>query len=529
MDLSPQDAFTLRRAMARMPIDPAQCSPGISLMLRGFNLLTDDGYQRFSQVVTSDTDLLVQVMRLDPNQPPVAAAAPAAQEPVAFVPPLPDAARLSDSALKAAESVGTWYRLTSDWCKKRSPMTPPHFLEGAIIWLIGLAIGRRLCLVLHERIYPHLYLLIVAETSRYAKSTGMSVIHSLIGATMPYMLVPGSATTEAMMEILSGQLPANYDKLPPVQQRLIESGRQYAGQRGIMLDEYSSLLGSSKKDYMQGFVELLMRLYDARETEQYYTRSGGLLTINRPGISIFGATTPAAMARSLNNEAWQNGEMARYLILFREGLLPYDDSYGKVDIPGEITAPLMTLHNTLPRMKNELIEDAENFQPMTALMTEEANTAYRAYSKAVRYDLIDETDARLHGNYTRMSAQAVKIALSLAAMDYLGSGEHYVRIELGHWALAQEIVEHARRNLHNLMLSLNETRDSRNQQELLTLLRQNPGGLTVRDFCRRMGAYSDDIRRALDILVESGETEEVEHHPTTGRPTKFYRLISTPN
>jgi predicted ArsR family transcriptional regulator len=113
--------------------------------------------------------------------------------------------------------------------------------------------------------------------------------------------------------------------------------------------------------------------------------------------------------------------------------------------------------------------------------------------------------------------------LSLATMDYLSNGEKIVRIELGHWALAQQISERSRSNLHRLMLALTESRDSRNQRDILTLLRQNPGGLTVRDFCRRMTAYASDIRGALDILLDSGEIEEIEHHPTTGRPTKVYK------
>jgi hypothetical protein len=523
MDLSPQDAFILRRAMARMPIDAKQLSPALNLMMRAYNLDNPDGYQQFSSVITSDTDLLVQIMKVDPNTPPAQPTTQsAAIDPIVYVPPLPREAQLTSEAIRAMDDVGDWYKLTSAWAAQRSPMTPPHFLQAATIWLAGLACARRLVLHLHDRIYPHLYLLIVAETSRYAKSTGMSVFYSLIHNCFPHLLVPGSATTEAMMEILSGQSPANYEKLPQTQQRNIDAGRKFAGQRGIMLDEYSSLLGSSKKDYMQGFIELLMRLYDAREVEQYYTRSGGLLTINRPGISIFGATTPAAMARSLNNETWENGEMARYLIFFREEVLGYNDDYARLEIPPDVIAPLVKLHTALPNMK-EFDEDG-SYHPMSASFEPRAFDAYRAYAQAVRYTLIEDCDPRLHGNYTRMHVQAIKIALALAATDYLGSGKDYVQIELGHWALAQQMVERSRANLHSLMLSLNETKDSRIQRDLLVILRQNPGGLTVRDFCRRMSAYADEIRSGLDVLLESGDIMEIEHKPTTGRPTKVYSV-----
>src|SRR5688572_6944731 len=522
MELSQQDGFILRRAMSRMPIEGLNASPPIKLMLQAYDLTNDASYQRFSQVITADTELLVQVMKIDPNTAP-AAAPVKSSVPEFYVPPLPKEAQLSDAALIAGETVGEWHRLTSKWLSTRSPMTPPHFLEAATVWLAGLAIAKRVVIDLHERISPHLYLLIVAETSRYAKSTGMGLIYQLVMSTMPYMIIPGTATSEALVEILSGQTPANYDKLTASQKARIENGRKFAGQRGIILDEYSGLLGSSKKDYMQGFVELLMRLYDGRSEEPYQTRSGGLITITQPALSIFGATTPAAMSRALNNEAWENGEMARYLIMFREDVLPYDDTYGRLELPSEVTKPLVLLHNALPKMKTDF-EDNPTWQPMSSLIAPEAHHAYSQYAKAVRYDMLTDTDNRLTGNYTRLHVQALKIALSLAAMDYLSSGEKFVRIELGHWSLAQQMTERSRSNLHRLMLALTESRDSRNQRDIVTLLRQNPGGLTVRDFCRRMTAYANDIRGALDILIDSGEVCEIEHSPHTGRPTKVYKL-----
>lgn len=522
VDFTQQELFVLRRAMARMPLEGFETGQRLNAILQQYNLKEDDGYTRFSQFISADMELLVQVMKQDPTKAPVPIP-DRSTPPEVYVPPLPAEAQLSGAAIKAGERVGEWYRVTSKWLASRSPMTPPHFLEAATIWLAGLAIAKRVVVDLHERISPHLYLLIVAETSRYAKSTGMGLIYQIVMATMPYMIIPGSATSEALVDIMSGQTPANYDKLSQIMKARIENGRKFAGQRGIILDEYSGLLGSGKKDYMQGFVELLMRLYDGRSEELYQTKAGGLITIHQPALSIFGATTPAAMARALSNEAWENGEMARYLIMFRDEVLPYNDEYGQMDIPPEITKPLLLMHAALPKMRSDFTEDAD-FKPITALFDKEAHAAYRAYAQAVRYDMLADCDNRLTGNYTRLHVQALKIALSLATVDYLSAGETFVKIGLGHWALAQQMTERSRENLHRLMLTLTESRDSRNQRDILTLLRQNPGGLTVRDLCRRMTAYANDIRGGLEILLDSGEITEIEHNPATGRPTKVYKL-----
>lgn len=526
MTLSDKDAWILRRAIAKQPLqDVEPDNPLLSLLFKMYDITTDEGYSRISQFVTFDTDVMTHVMKMDPTQ-----AAPKPETPDAidgdlvYVPELPAAAQLSAEAYAMSESVGHWYRQTAQWAQNQSPMTPPHFLQLATIWTIGLAVARRIRINLHESIYPHLYALIVAETSRYAKSTGMNIFYHLVLKAMPHMLIPGSATTEAMIEMLSGGLPANYENLPERQQKLIREGKKYAGQRGIMLDEFSSLLGSSKKDYMQGFPELIMRLYDAREKEQHYTRSGGLITIEQPGISIFGATTPAAMARALSNESWENGEIARYFIMFREDVLTYDDSYGDRTIPEQIIAPLRRLHSSLPIPEDEF-GHVGVVKAKDATITADAFHAYKAYAKAVRFDMIEDAGIKLVGNYTRLHVQAMKMALALAAMDCLTTKPNdLVKINLGHWALAQQLTECSRHHLHHLLIELNQSSDNRNQRAVLGLIKQHKGGLTVRDLCRSTGRRANDIRSALDVLLESGDLEEVEHKPARGRPTKFYRL-----
>lgn len=517
---TPMDLHMLRRAMAQKPVDTEKVKDNtLKLMLSQFDPTTDSGYQVIDKFVSNNTELLEAVFKMSAIEPPPEL--PKHDEPKIYVPDLPKAAQLTDEALKQAESVGQWFKLTSSWAKENSPMTPPHFLEGATLWLAGLAIARRAYIHLHERIYPHLYFLIVAETSRFAKSTGMNLFYHIILQTMPYMLIPGSVTTEGMIELLSGHLPSNYDKLPAIQKDLISKGKRFAGQRGIILDEYSSLLAAGKKDYMQGFVELLLKLYDAREKEHHYTKSAGWLTIDKPALSIFGATTPAAMGRSVTKDAWEDGNMARYLIMYREDVMDYNETWSDTNIPEEITKPLLKVHNGFPSIASEF--DEPKHQSIAAMMQPETITAYRAYAKAMRHDLLEDADQRVWGNYTRLHVQAVKLALSLATMDALGNGEKNIWITAGHWAIAQQITERSRHNIHDLLVKINESKDARNQRDILALLRNNPGGLTVRDICRMTSSYANDIRQSLDILIEAGDVEEIEHIPPTGRPTKFYK------
>lgn len=505
MDLSPNDAFALRRALVRLPV------PEDITISDPVRLLLTLPQEQLDRLLTSNADLAAALLKIDPDKPPTT---PASAEKPIYVPPLPDEAQLSKEAAGAAESVGGWYRGSVAWCCQRTPMTPPHFIEAGVIWLICLMIARRLHVTLHEDIYPNIYLLIVAETSRYAKSTAMNLIYRIAYEVAPHMLIPGSATSEGMIEMLAGISPANYDKLPPQDKTRIDTGKRYAGQRGIILDEFSSLLGSSRKDYMQGFAELLMKVFDPKDVEQHYTKSGGLYTIYSPGLNIFGATTPAGMGRSVTREAWESGEMARYWLLYRDGLQPYTNTYAPAQLDKALVDRLRELHSWLPAPPNDFDSDRRVISlPMS--IDKDALEAYNTYSKALRYDI--NTDIRLVGNYTRLPILALKIAIALAAVE--DKNRH---IQLGHWAMAQQLAERARENIHRLIVAVSQTRDARTQSDLLNILNNYRSGMTVRDLCRSQNSSAAEIRAALDVLIEAGAVKEVEHRPPTGRPTKIY-------
>lgn len=535
MSLSPntlgsQELYALSRAFSGLSVKEIKVSnPIVQEMLINLDWKKSEAL-RMAQLVFKDH--IPAILAVDPNGPaPEPPKATAALPDAPYIPPLLPEAQLSHEALKASESVGSWYRSAVGWAKQRSPMTPVHFLESGILWTIGLAVNRRVCIEFHERIYPMLYLLLIAETSKYAKSTGMSAIHRLVSATMPHMLIPGSTTTEGMMEILSGTLPANFEKLTKRDQELIEAGRRFSGQRGIILDEYSSLLGAMKKDYMAGFVELLMRMYDNQDSEQHHTRSGGMIIVKYPGLSILGATTPAAMARTVSAEMWENGAMARYLMMFREDPLPYNPDYISWNIPSEVWQPLAKLHKSLPMIEvNNILSDEQEFNPITAQISPEAHAQYRAYMKAVFYDMLTpDLDERLHGNYRRMHIQAIKIALALACVDWIqGKPDRPIRIELGHFALAQTMTEKARESLHRLLPVLNQSSDARTQKSLMTVLKNAPGGvMSVRDIVRLTGRNTNEVRSAIEVLVDAGSVEEIIHKPEgQGRGTLLYRILT---
>ncbi|MCZ7545736.1 MAG: hypothetical protein M5R40_20450 [Anaerolineae bacterium] len=87
------------------------------------------------------------------------------------------------------------------------------------VFALGLAAARRCFLHLHEPIYPHLYVLWVAHSSIYKKTTGLAAIADLVRRVMPHMLLPEEMSPESFVNSLAGGKPENFDSLPPSSSR----------------------------------------------------------------------------------------------------------------------------------------------------------------------------------------------------------------------------------------------------------------------------------------------------------------------
>jgi len=454
-------------------------------------------------------------------------AAPVRPEDTIYVPPLPSYAEPKDKTARDAERVCPWLNDFIAWSTRRSPLTPPLFLEAGGVFLIGMAIARRVVIIPHAKIYPHLYVLWIAETTRFAKSTGLSAVNDLASKAMPHMQLPHTSTPEALLEGMSGKMPENYSQLKPREKSLLDIGTRFSAQRALILDEASSLLGASKKDYMAGLQEFFLRAYDAPETETRSTKQG-LMVVHNLALSILGATTPAAMARTVTPDKWEDGEMARYALLYPEGAMAYTEDYGDFEPPPEMVMALKRLHDDLPKPPDPalMLEDDPQLEALTASMTADAMRAYKNYNRAMKDILEDDPDPRLAGNYGRLPTMGMKVALSMASMDWCHTPnrDRVPTITLLHWHRAQSMVEKWRGSLHRLMPALSESLDSRAQSRIERLLVHSPSGLTMRDISRRIGVPTKYIQSAISVLEESGIVLTSDsQNPNGGPKTKVYR------
>ena len=440
------------------------------------------------------------------------------------VPPLAVECEPTDKQAAAAERAGAWLDEFTKWTDRRADRSPHEFNEAAGVWLAGLAVARRLVLRLgHGDIYPNLYLLGVAPTTLYAKSVSLDCAAEVIDQAVPYLLLPRDVTPESLIDEMAGKLPLGFEDLPALDRDMWEMARKFAAQRGQLMDEASSLFSGFARDYMRGLAEFYLLMYDAARSYYRRTKQAGMAIIHNPCLSFFGMSTPTLFKDAAGNpKHWGSGLWIRFSFLTPtrspQWTAPRDMPMAPPAVISQHIKTLAETHLPMP----------EPGKPVTALsvaIEQTAFGAYQRYDKAMIEVLMgkDKPDERLFGTYGRQSTKALKVAITLAALDWSGVGA--VTITAGHWFRAQSIVEAWRASTHRLLAWLSRDGTDDEEQRVLHLVGANPDGMTVREVYRRTGKSREDCDVLLSRLVRDGLIEPRSIQPAGGgRPSVKYFL-----
>jgi len=438
---------------------------------------------------------------------------------------LPREAQIPPAVQQAGQEVGRWLSDYAAFAADVSERTPHLFHEAIGLWIGGLAIARRLRLRLrHGDLYPNLYVLGVADTTLYAKSTGLEVGSRLIHECFPQLLFANDFTPEAMLSDLAGREPANLHAADLTEQdrEMWLAGRDFSAQRGVILEEMSALLAGLRRDYMTGMAELLLRLYDCPDLYRRNTRGAGFVVVRHAYLSLLGMTTPARLRGAEIHTAWHDGLFARFALLTPENppARPGDDfERSRPPYPPHLLPDLTRLANA--RLPVQKFPD-----PVTARdveMAEDAKAAWWQYSVALTHTLLASDcppPHQLWGNYARLPAQALKIALILAALDWGPGSRQEPCLTLPHYARAQGIAERWRASAHRLldMLSNREVAAEYGKEDrILQLIRgARSRGIAARDVYRALRLRRADFDALVAGLVHDGLVQPVQIHSPRG-------------
>ena len=420
-------------------------------------------------------------------------------------------------------SVSTDYKLPDwlaqymDWAGTTGNQTPMIFHQAAGLWLLATAVGRRLYgeAPWGVKIYPNLYLMLVAGTTFYRKSTAYKLAEQVARQAISHMLMPTPGSPERFQEALAGRMPSNFDKLAREQQERLTKAQPFAAQRGLLKDEVAGLFGAiNRKDYMVGMKDLLMELYDCPDYFDKDTQTG-LNIVENAALSILGVTTPASLSCAVSTGDWDNGLLIRFALLSPEPNYterPAAKQYRSV--PQTLIDDLKVLHDRLPAPQQS---ETGMKAPDSLRLNVQCWSECQEYGDWLRR-MCDpgrdtELDDRLKGVYGRMHVQAFKLASLFAALDWLKTGDETPTVTSYHWQAGQALTEGWRQSAHRLLEQLDRSgeavQEKRHQDRLLNAIRQaDATGVALRDLYRNLNFSAKQARQLAQDLVRAGLIEE---------------------
>jgi hypothetical protein len=438
-------------------------------------------------------------------------------------PPLPLSSRV---AAGLGDGAG---RLLDDYVRyacQVSSLTPRIFHESAGLWLGSLLIARRLVLRLsHKDLYPNVMHLWVAPTTLYAKSTGLNVVRGVVRKVAKHLLLPSEMSPEEMVSELGGTQPAQLtmEALDDWQ-----AGRNFAAQRGIVLDEASSLFVGMRKDYNIGLAEAFMRVYDCEEEYVRQTRGAGRTVIRKAYFTFLGATTPRALRRADTELLWFSGLWPRFVLVTADELPPWTmGSSQQVAEPAALLARLKAL-------VDEYLPPSTFNEPATPLgmrLEDGLYDSFLAYFKATSRTLLEPPSPvpeELWGMYGRLAEQALKQAMILAAFDWEGAGTP--NIEMRHWARGLQFAEKWRASAHRLMALFEHAATNELEDRIVDRLKAVEEGVSLRDLYRSLNKMRAEVETCLQGLEQDGVVRRVVDEPGKkgGRPSARFVLAAEP-
>lgn len=539
MELTHTDAYALRLVSESMPL-PADLpiSPIVSALITGLDLKKNpERMAVLHDIINANKEVCGHVFGTSLELgPPRLVDEEKHVKDYLKMPELPRAALLNERLIKDSEKVGRYQNDFTQWMEMISPTTPKMFLESGGIWTAGLAIAKRCFLRFSfDDIFPNLYFLWLAPTTYYHKTTALKAITQMIRATMPHLLLPESMTPEVLMAKLAGIKPANYNSLTAKEKAAEAAGAQFAGQRGIIVDEASKIFISKK--YMEGYQELIMQLFDAPDRLERELRTEGQMNLYDPALSIIGATTPALLHKHVNSDAWETGFMARFAVLSpKEREIGYKISKATTEVralKASLEKRLLAMYEAfpMPPSRDQRRQSGGKLDYITkiqARMDDKVLELFEEYARAL-HGLTNPDfalDERLRGNYGRFPVMAAKIALNFAVMDWVEDlgGKKPTKndapvVTPAHWAKAQVMVEGYRESAHRVLTEMNISLDIRYEQKILDFVSKAPAERppSKRDIQRGTGIKDrKDVYASVDALVKAGLLKMVNRN-TNGR------------
>ena len=448
------------------------------------------------------------------------------------MPELPKVARLTDTEIKQGRKAGKFVDDYMAFAAHDAPMSPPLFHQTYALSILSTAIARRVYVSAGTNaIYPNLYILLSAPSTLYTKTTGYkSAMKVLETAGLSHLLLPNGVTPQSLITELSNRQQDNFSSWSKDDQEEWQKERAFAAQRAWWIDEAARLLSQFQQKYLAELMPIVLELYDCAPKIKISTQIRGRETVRNAYLTICGPTTPAALRPHLKNpDYWGNGLFSRFLFVTPDTApvrIFYPDPF---PVPSELAKHINKLaFERLESPKESALGPTPPPPAVEAKVTPEVKALWNNYHAAM-FELIQKNKVaeKLGPSYGRMHEKAIKVAMLLAASDWVRMAKtNPLIIHPYHWYRAQEIIEGYRASLHRIIEDASlpvESEDDELAAKMISRLRatkRNSRREIATDFHMQAGMRREKLNMLVDQLIADGVLIEKEERRERGPATK---------
>lgn len=376
-----------------------------------------------------------------------------------------------------------------------SQESPEDFHLWTALGLLSSALSRNVWIDMgHFKLYPNLWIVLVAESGMMHKSTVLGMGARMLREALPELpFCSQKLSTESLIEILAAQTEKN-------QKAAIT----------ILASEFSVFFGKSVID--QSLIHVLTDIWDCAEYWSYTTVTRGEKLIRNLYVTMLAGTTPEWIKSSLPEDSVGGGFASRMLLIYRT-------ESGKTrrafpEMSKEAIAARQRCVNDLKSINNMMGE---------MRMTREAKQYFSNW-----YSLQDHKDvpASMRGYFSRKGDYILKLSMIFSA-----SFNDSMVIDVEHMAAAVAILEENEIDMEVALAKLAQTDAGKKIQKVYDYIAKSGSILhsqlvrSTRHFCTPEELFScltsllasEEIKKQTNVngrsllyyVNEKGKTKEV--------------------
>jgi len=403
----------------------------------------------------------------------------------ARVPELPKSARIPpEKAAGAAE----WLDHYVEFSKYESPGAYSHYHEGCGLWILSTLAGRRIAYkpTVTITLWPNLFIANVGVSTLWRKSTTTNVARYTLSkvASGQHFIYPFVSSAENLIKIMKAAKEIRgWDEFTYEEQAEIIEELTWAHVRGLYWDELGVRVRSilNRRGPYAAMYQLLLQAARGEPVGQQ-TIDRGLESAPDAYLTLMGNATPANFRQigdAATAEMWQDGFLSRINFICPPiDARPIKAKWQHTEhVPTEVLKPLQDWHARLPQPLVQITEQVDSDgegtgvftpsvdipEPIYMSLAPDAKGAFYAYDHALQdiiWERSQEEEFFIAPSYASLPTSGLRIAMLLAS---IAGGN---RIELNHWAKAQQITERWRESLHNLIDQVEQPKPDPAEQKI---------------------------------------------------------------